>query len=265
MATGKFIDENRPNKQVVMNEMYHFASKYVHHVNTTILPAHYPFRPLRRLFRYGMVGTNDTINCYELEKKIYLSWMKASGKQSILGAIKRLKKAGYPIVANKLKAYNDNILHAPVTPFMDLDFCGTWLGKNSIKEGLKNQKSPFAIAIHTIKEQRHLFPDTWSVILFTVSLRTGARGKGSKEISRAFTKELINIAGSNLISLDYDEPGKDGRVKLPGSGRTRSDGITFYAHEHKILLSSPNVKARFFTYIDKSPMLSLSIAHKNTN
>lgn len=89
----RFIDKYTSNKQRVMNEMYY----------TVILPSEYPFRPLRRVFRHGIVGENNTVFSYEINPDKEQRWYSKTenSKTNILNVERRLRNAGYPAKISK--------------------------------------------------------------------------------------------------------------------------------------------------------------------
>jgi len=108
----QFVDKYTPNKQKVMNAMYHFAGKFIHYKDAVILPSIHPHRPLKRLFRYGIVGGNNHVYCHEYDETTFKQWQDNTGNFGIDPVMNNLKNYGYPIAAAQLIAKCGNIAHS---------------------------------------------------------------------------------------------------------------------------------------------------------
>ena len=260
-----FTDSTSPNKQVVMKELYYTASKDIHHVSAVILPSKYPFRPLRRLFRFGIVGKNNQIYGYETNRDVALGWCISEGKTSIYETEKRLIAAGYPFSIKKGHANFrcESVLNCQVTPFMDLDFCSNWTCKRDVEKSIGMKESASYIFINKIKAQADAFPEQQKALLGTVSLWGTPK---SKEVSFTILSELVNIASygrGKLYSIDCDTIGYGVGTKISKDGFHHKNGGTYHAYEHDVeLQNATNVKLRIFTYNDGCPMLSFVILYK---
>lgn len=263
--TKVFTDSTAPNKQVVMKEMYHTVSKNIHHVDAVILPSKYPFRPLRRLFRFGLVGKNNKIYGYETDKDIALCWCDSTGKSSIYETEKRMKDAGYPFsIKNGHANFRlGSVINCPITQFMNLDFCSNWTCKRDLSS-MQDQKSSIFIFMCKLLEQKRYFPDKPKALLGTVSLWGTPNGKS---VSRMFLTSLVKAASTEnngyIKSIDYDGEEYGIGTKISTEGFLHNNGGIYHAYEHLVKLGcAENVDLRMFTYNDGCPMLSFALLYK---
>lgn len=266
MAKGTFIDENTPNKQVVLADMYHAASKYIHHTDVVILPSSYPFRPVRRLFRYGLVGKKSKIFGYEIDKSKAMEWFSdgdnSKSRKNIFTVEKRLKKAGYPASVDKMFKFRvGNVIDCPAAPFIDLDFCAPWFTTRKPEVSVNDPNSAINIMIKTIRKQQAAIPKTeHKAILGTVSLRGMPNGK---HWSHACLGALVKAAtGTNMLSIDGQTEKYGKGVKISTKGRLHKNGKTYHAYRHTVQIEDEQATAKLYTYTDNTPMLSFVIVYK---
>lgn len=264
---GQFVDKHTPNKQVVMADMYHKASKYVHQTDVVILPSAFPFRPLRRLFRYGLVGKKSKIFGYELSRETAMQWMMSSeddktSRSNIYVIEKRLKAAGYPFSIDKMLKFKvGNVSNAPAQVFMDLDFCTSWVTSRDIAKGMKDPNSAVRIMMATIQKQKKAFPNEYKVLLGTISLR-GATG--GKFVANAYLNGLVQYAtGDKIIHIDDDYEAYGRGTKISTKGCLHKNGKTYHAYKHNVVTTTDgNVSLSMYTYTDSTPMMSFILTYK---
>lgn len=262
---GKIIyakrNEKAINKHVVQDIIYKWLGNHFKLSSVILLAGKYPESCVKRVVEN--IKGYIMIYLYEQDYNLF-SFIKNNSIDNIRENILKNKL--------QLKLVRGNVLHAPTyARFQDLDFCRTWFkNKDRASENRKGPNDPITIFQNRLLSQKQADNKEYKTIIGTITPRNGFGKKHSVECLNS----LCYILGAVITSVDgvrrgdISGYGKGERIK--GSGTIHGNGGTYYAYEHKVLITplmqsmddAQELEVRLFTYTDTQPMLTFVLLYK---